>query len=139
MDLDYLSDLTVGIYQVKLAPGYIQDKILRDGIEEIQFDELENVPGILRSRIYSRFTRSVRHQLWISYTDILVDNKINNVNNDPPILSYYCTCKSGARTLGKCAQIASVIWFLGYARHRKNVHYPSTVLLENVHNARNPI
>lgn len=74
-----------------------------------------------------------------SVIDILVDNDINNINNDPPVLSYYCTCKSGARTLGTCAHIASVVWFLGYARHMENVHYPSTALLENVDNARNAI
>lgn len=139
LDLDYLRDLTVGVYQVRLAPGYIQDKILRDQNEEIQFDELVNAPGLLRARIYSRFTRSVRHQLWIEYRVNFADNENNNnVINNPPIISYYCTCKSGARTLGTCAHIASVIWFLGYARNRENVHYPSTALLENVQNARNP-
>lgn len=33
------------------------------------------------------------------------------------ITRYYCTCKIGARTLGCCSHVASVIWYLGYRRH----------------------
>ena len=30
---------------------------------------------------------------------------------------YYCTCKAGARTAVSCAHVASILWYLGYARH----------------------
>ena len=33
------------------------------------------------------------------------------------ILGYYCTSQNGARTLGTCAHVASILWYLGYARH----------------------
>ena len=33
------------------------------------------------------------------------------------ITGWFCTCKCGARTVGCCAHICSVVWFLGYARH----------------------
>jgi hypothetical protein len=48
------------------------------------------------------------------------------------ILGYYCTCRSGARTVGTCAHVASVLWYLGYARHQPNVRYPSSSLLNKI-------
>lgn len=65
---------------------------------------------------------------------------IENVNGNPglvPIVGYYCTCKSGARTLGTCAHIASVLSYLGYAKHEINIKYPSVDLLNNVSDAGN--
>ena len=44
LDLDYLRDLTVGVYQVNLAPSYIQDKLIREGNDKIQIDENINEP-----------------------------------------------------------------------------------------------
>ncbi len=32
------------------------------------------------------------------------------------IPGWYCKCKCGARTVGCCAHICSVIWYLGYGR-----------------------
>lgn len=54
-----------------------------------------------------------------------------------PIQGRYCTCKSGARTVDTCAHIASVMWFMGYARHQANIRYPSTRLIESIHDAAN--
>lgn len=52
-----------------------------------------------------------------------------------PIEGYYCTCASGARTLGTCANVTNVMWYLGYARHEENIRYPSTALLNSVQDA----
>jgi len=53
------------------------------------------------------------------------------------VLGYYCTCKAGARTLGTCAHIACIVWYMGYARHENNIKYPSITLLQSVLNAQN--
>lgn len=53
------------------------------------------------------------------------------------IQGYYCTYKSGARILGTCAHIVSVLLFMGYARHQVNIRYPSTRLLVSIHDAAN--
>lgn len=66
LDLDYLKDLTVGIYQINLAPSYVQDKLLRDNDEEFQIDQHINEPDFLRIRLYSRFRNATRHQIFIS-------------------------------------------------------------------------
>lgn len=58
-----------------------------------------------------------------------------DVDELSPIQSYYCTCKSDARTLGSCAHVASVLSFLGFARHQ-DVRYPS-ILIRTIKNAGN--
>lgn len=119
LTLDYLRDLTVGVYQVHLSRSYVQDKLRREGNEEFQLEKIRNrqniripVNGLLRVRVFSRYRRGTKYQLWVAFkpTD-------ENEPDHPPILGYYCTCKCGARSLGSCAHVASVIWFLGYARH----------------------
>lgn len=129
LSLNYLKDLTVGVYQLKLSPSYIQDKLLRDETETLEVDEARHERGLLRVRVYSRFRNAIKHQLWIQYRTI--DN-LNENNDDEPIIGYYCMCKTGARTLGTCAHIASVLWFLGYARHQPNIKYPSEALLASI-------
>lgn len=136
LTLDYLRDLTVGVYQVKLAPAYIQDKLLRDNAQELQFDTLITEPGLLRARVYSRFSGSKSHQIFVAFVDHLADaaNNEDEYAHDEEglILAYYCTCKAGARTLGSCAHVASILWYLGYARHVNIVKYPSKKVLRRI-------
>lgn len=139
LTLDYVRNVAIGVYQVQLAPSYIQDKLQHEDNDVFEFDELIEERGLLRVRVYSRFSNATRHQLWIAYNQHGLDrnDRDNQGNNEPPILSYYCTCKAGARTLGCCAHVASVLWFLGYARHNNNVQYPSINLLHRVQDAGN--
>ncbi|KAL7295022.1 hypothetical protein TKK_0011625 [Trichogramma kaykai] len=52
-----------------------------------------------------------------------------------PIAGYYCTCRTVARTLGTCVHIASILWYLGYARILRNVHFPSQNLIRLIDDA----
>lgn len=122
-------DLTIGVYQVNLAPSYIQDKLLRDNHDELQLDEHINEPGLIRIRVYSRFRNATRHQIFISYKSV-DDDEVDD--EDERVLGYYCTCQSGARTLGTCAHVASILWFLGVARHQENIKYPDTSMLDSI-------
>lgn len=131
--MEYLKELTAGIYQIELAPSYVQDKLQREENDEFQVELLRDEnrlpePGFLRVRIYSRFRNRTRYQLWVSYLP-------NGLVNNQPIRGYYCTCKTGARTLGTCVHITSVLWYLGFARHQENVHYPSHDLLHTIEDA----
>lgn len=70
LDLNYLRDLTIGIYQINLASSYIQDKVLKDNDgdeDEFQIDEHIIEPDFLRIRLYSRFRNATKHQIFISY------------------------------------------------------------------------
>jgi len=110
-----------------LACTTLTDVDLWDNDEEFQIDQHINEPGFLRIRLYSRFRNATRHQIFISYE---IDNRDENAadNANDPINGYYCTCQSGARTLGTCAHVASVLWYLGFA-HQGNIKYPDTSLL----------
>ncbi|CAH1113485.1 unnamed protein product [Psylliodes chrysocephalus] len=122
-------DLT-GVFQIRLALSYIQDN-LGDGRRAQYQVDLDGQDGLLRVRTSSRYRDGVRHQLlWIAFTNESVEDDENAV------VGYYCTCQVEVRTLGTCSHIATVAWFLGYARHQENVKYPPTVLLDRVRDAR---
>lgn len=69
--------------------------------------------------------------MWIKYRVPIPAVEQNSIEG------YYCTCRSGARTLGTCAHVASVLWYLGYTRHQQNIRYPSTILLNVILDAAN--
>ena len=54
-------------------------------------------------KIQSRHTTS-KHYIFTEY---------DNVN----VKAWFCQCKAGARTVGMCAPIASIVWYLAYARY----------------------
>ena len=93
-----------------------------------------NDQTLLRIRLFSRFRNSTRYQIYIHFNAAAVENEEQD-QEIVPILGHYCTCKSEAKTLGCCAHIASVLWYLGHARHEARVKYPSTDLLNNVFDA----
>ena len=68
LNIEYLKRLTVGIFQLNVAPSYIQDKLNKENSDIFQFDEYSHESGFLRIRIYSRSVNRTKHQLWIAYT-----------------------------------------------------------------------
>lgn len=139
-DLEYLRSITHGPYQLKLSASYIQDKLDHESTDIFQVDRNREEPGLLRFRIYSRFRNSTRYQLWICFQiddDDEQCDEANNGNFNGPILGYYCQCKAGARTVGCCAHVASVLWYLGWARYQQTIKYPSRALLNYILDAAN--
>ncbi|KAG5890883.1 hypothetical protein JTB14_002825 [Gonioctena quinquepunctata] len=113
---------------------YIQDTVYHHDENEFIMDANTNERGFLRMRVHSRFRNATKYQLFIAFKANVEDiEQINSV--DDVIFGYYCTFKTGARTLGCCAQVASVIWYLGYARHEQYIRYPSNTLLIHVEDA----
>lgn len=107
LTFEYLQDLTLGIYQLLLASSYIQDTLLRkENVFQVDMHTVE--PGFVRFRLYSRFRNNTIHQQWIAH----VTGDDNDDEEENPIMGYYCTCRTGARTLGMCAHIASILWYL---------------------------
>ncbi|KYN18648.1 hypothetical protein ALC57_09030 [Trachymyrmex cornetzi] len=141
LTLEYLRDLTVGVYQINLASSYIQEKLQRDESEQLQVDENINEPGFLRIRLFSRFTNAAKHQIFVAFNirneDDDNDDNEEYENSITPILGYYCTCKSGGRTLGSYAHVASVLWYLGHTRHLNDIKYPWTRLTQVILDADN--
>lgn len=100
--------ITLGSYQIKQAKSYTQEHLASDGMYKL-FIHKEST-DILRVRIQSRHITSKQYNLWIQYTI--------GIN---PITGWYCQCKTGVRTVGCCAHIASVLWYLGYFRNSGEV------------------
>lgn len=120
-----------------MAPSYVQDKFEHESSDVFELDVNRHVPGFLRIQIYSRFRNATRYQLWICFRVDIENDQMEDEGEDQVILGYYCTCKAGARTIGCCAHVASILWFLGWARHQQNIRYPSTVLLRYILDAGN--
>ncbi|CAC5420537.1 unnamed protein product [Mytilus coruscus] len=60
--------------------------------------------NLLKIKIQPRHSNKLSHTVFISYSD------------EGDIEGWYCTCKAGARVVGCCAHVASVLWYLGYQR-----------------------
>ncbi|XP_033726042.1 uncharacterized protein LOC117315788 [Pecten maximus] len=102
MSEEDIRNLTIGVYQVKLARSYTSEHLSEDGDYTIMVND--EVNGMLRARIQSRHTSAKKYLLWIEYSPAVV-------------LGWFCQCKTGARVVGTCAHVSAVVWYLGYARH----------------------
>jgi hypothetical protein len=65
---------------------------------------------LIRVRLQSRHTSSRTYLLWIEYSPT-------------EVTTWYCKCRAGARVVGVCSHIASILWYLGYARHKPHISY----------------
>ncbi|CAG2244312.1 unnamed protein product [Mytilus edulis] len=92
-----IRDITLGVYQVKLAKSYTEEHLENDDYYEV----MQQGHQLIRVRMASRHTSSKTHNLWITYDDCCIK-------------TWYCTCKAGARIVGTCSHISSVIWFLSF-------------------------
>ena len=100
-----LRELTMGVYQIRQAKCYSKEHQTETGKYEIFVNKEQD--GVLKAQIRSRHTSSKTYNLWIEH----------NISLNP-ITGWFCTCKSGARVVGCCAHIASVLWYLGFERHQ---------------------
>ncbi len=104
MELEDLRQLFFGSYQIKQCQTYAEEHLDVNGDFSIQVSK--ETDDIIRCAIQSRHSNSTRYYVWIQFSLI-----------GDPITSWYCQCKSGARTVGACAHEATIIWYLSYARH----------------------
>lgn len=73
-------------------------------------------PLLLKCRVKSRYRAGVDH-----YEFVLIDKA---KTGREAIIAYHCSCKVGARTVGCCSHIMTIIWFLSYG-HRFPIHIPN--------------
>lgn len=129
LTLQQLEDeITLGVYQVKLAKFYTREHRLGEvgGGYKVEVHP-ERASGFLRVRIQSQHVSKTRHYVWIKWEP-----------NNRKSLRWCCTCPPGLRTVGCCAHVASVIWYLAVARHApaKYLARPTMVTWENLMDAR---
>lgn len=115
----------IGTYHVKLARSYASEHIKGTGVYEIDvYREPQNVNInneenniLIRCRIQSRH---VQRKIYYTYVMYNVE-----AEGRAAIKQYYCSCIHGKRTLGSCAHVMSVVYYLGWARHQQIFTHPS--------------
>lgn len=129
-------DLTLfglGSYQLKQARSYYGEHIKNDGVFSIELGdaipqehsrELGENLYIVRARIQSRHASAKTYNVYIGF-DITLHGRHSNSH-------YYCTCNTGKRTVGCCAHVMCIVWFLTYARHNPDARRPPAMGLENI-------
>lgn len=124
--------IACGTYQLKQARSYYGEHIRFDGsytVEVCREAHLSNLreelslsenTWLLRRKIQSRHVSRK-----IYYVYILINP---NDNGREAILQYCCNCIVGRRTVGCCAHIMTIIWYLGWARYQSNIEPPAQFL-----------
>ncbi|KOB74599.1 Uncharacterized protein OBRU01_08787 [Operophtera brumata] len=123
----------LGSYQIKQARSYYGEHLQPDGefiIElggDVPVQEVRELDGrdlwLIRGRMQSRHTRSKTYYVYIA-----VEPTLSGREADP---HYYCHCNAGKRTVGCCAHVMKIIWYMGFARHEPTIHPPAEGL-ENI-------
>lgn len=91
---DDLRNLTLGVYQLKLAKCYQNEHQNDNGQYNILINKQDN--QLLMAKIQSRHVSKKEYKIWITYDECMVKG-------------WYCQCKSGTRVVGTCAHVASII------------------------------
>ncbi|XP_052742778.1 uncharacterized protein LOC112055836 [Bicyclus anynana] len=123
--------ISLGIYQIKQARSYYGEHVRgNDGYSievcrEVSSSLLQELSAsnrswLLRGRIQSRH---ISRKTYFVY--ILVDSSLRGRE---AILNYYCNCIVGKRTVGCCAHVMSIIWYLSWARYQENIVPPAQFL-----------
>lgn len=131
LTLEELTLFAVGTYQIKLAPSYYSEHIrITDSFviqnynghlnELSDFSMPSNNVQLIRAHIKSRHTSSKVYHCYIL---------INENNHGLGSIEHYCcSCFTGRRTIGSCAHVMCLVWFLGWARHQDVVRRPALFL-----------
>lgn len=116
---------TLGSYHLRLARSYCHEHMRPNGvylIELYRHQGLINNKILIRGRIQSRHVRARQY-----YTYILINPARQGRQS---VEDYYCSCIHGRRTVGSCAHIASIVYFLSWARHQQQIETPAVFLDE---------
>ena len=87
---------------LKQAKKYATEHLSDDGSFDIKVAKQRD--DLVRAQIQSQHKNSILYDVWIQY-----DQK--------EILGWYCLCPNGCRLVGCCSHVASVIWYLSFARY----------------------
>jgi hypothetical protein len=78
---------------------------------------------IITTKIQSRHRSNKEFRVYVQYIPT------SEIEKFEAIQSWYCECKNGSRTLGCCCHIASLLYYLSFARHQENnLHKPAQFL-----------
>ena len=128
----------MGSYQLRQARSYYDEHIKIDGsylVEVCRHTEPLSLsshglsigdPMLIRGRIQSRHPSSTRYFIYILIDKLIFANE--EKDGVDAVSCYYCSCPNGFRTVGCCAHVATVLWFLGFGRHQSEIPIPAAFL-----------
>jgi hypothetical protein len=115
--------ITFGSYQLKQSLSYLAEHLNNNGKYEILINRQNSILGsskIIQANIQSRHSNAVKYKVYIKYSLERRDCE--------SIEGWYCTCKNGARTVGCCSHIASIIYYLSYGKNQDSIPEPAGAL-----------
>lgn len=121
LTIEYIRSLTLGVYQIKQAKSYSKDHLNEDGDYEFEMIKLDS--SIIKVKMNSRHASQTIYSVFIEY---------DKSDKKDPIKSWYCDCKVGARTVGCCSHIASVIWYFGLEVYEKKLSITNTTKIDSL-------
>lgn len=131
LSIDDLKRFALGTYQLKQAVSYYAEHVRQTGTYTIEINNQvdEDIPLVLgqnnyllRGRIRSRHVSARTY-----FTYLLISKNQEVVNTLDAIVGYCCNCRVGRRTVGCCAHIMTVVWYLSWARYN-DVNAPASYL-----------
>jgi len=117
LTLEELYQITLGTYQLKQSLSYIAQHMSTNA--DYSFEARKD-KDVIRVQMVSRHSSTVKYNIYIRYDK-------TKLGKDA-ILGYMCRCKNGLRTLGCCAHVASVLFYLGYGKYHGNLKKPASFL-----------
>ncbi|CAM4955870.1 unnamed protein product [Rotaria socialis] len=115
MTQDDLGDLTFGVFQLKRARSYAEERCSTTNLtSDIAYSvhQCKIIPNLIRIPTQSAHSNRVTYHPTIHFTD-------------QAILGWWCDCFTSARFLSCCSYIASAIWFLSHQRWQtQQYHMP---------------
>jgi hypothetical protein len=133
LTLPDLYNIALGTYQLKQVKSYYVEHCKIDGRFEIQVcrhtgplqltshDISADDPMLIRGRIQNRHRNSTKYYIYV------LDFAKSGAES---LIEYCCQCKRSLRTVGRCAHIMTVLWFLGYGRYHPEIRNPAASLDE---------
>lgn len=115
----------LGIYQIKQAKSYYGEHIRQNGSFHVEVDT--NLTRFAANKILLRGKIKSRHVARKQYSQYILLN-LNGQDWCQRIEEYYCSCIIGKRTVGCCAHVMTIVWFLGWARFQDNIEPPASFL-----------
>lgn len=108
---EQLKIIFTGSYQLKQAVSYLAEML--DEEDTMYLEYHRDHSSILNLEVQSRHSNANKNRCYIDY--------VPDSRDIEGIRGHYCECKSGARTVGCCSHIATVLYFLSNARYRYRI------------------
>lgn len=98
-------NITLGCYQLNNEGNYLQDTLSKDNGKLLKIRSVNSNESVLRMKFSSSMSKAKHHYAYIHFS--------YELSGTEAILGYYCDCQSGARTVGTCSHVTSVLVWLG--------------------------